>query len=211
MKAKVQSRVEEKRNPRRCTAFEGMRRIASGYLPAVALKTKKVLDRGERGPVLIFDDVTSEQIELDFRGAPADMLNRIKALEATPDVAPPDANGPRGPGRPRLGVVAREVTLLPRHWQWLGEQPGGASVTLRRLVDEARRANEGKDRLRHAQESAYRFMSAIAGNLPGFEEAIRALFGANPTRFAHSIEAWPRGVRDHARKLADAVLTSADA
>ena len=138
------------------------------------------------------------------------MLNRIKESEAIPEVPPPDGNGPRGPGRPRLGVVAREVTLLPRHWQWLGEQPGGASVTLRKLVDEARRANEGKDRLRRARESAYRFMSAVAGNLPGFEEAIRALFGANHAQFAQSIEPWPHGVRDHARKLADAALAGAD-
>jgi hypothetical protein len=105
-----------------------------------------------------------------------------------------------------LGVVAREVTLLPRHWQWLGEQPGGASVALRKLVDEARKANEGKDRLRRAQDSAYRFMSAMAGNLPGFEEAIRALFGGDSGRFEEQVAGWPAGVRDHAMKLAGVVF-----
>ena len=146
----------------RCTAFEGARRIAAGDLPHVALKAKQVLDRGAKAPVLIFDDISSELIELDFRGTPADVVKRLPPATA-------EVQAPRGPGRPRLGVVAREITLLPRHWDWLNSQPGGASVALRKLVEDARKRYAGRDRIRQAQESAYRFMSAMAGNEPGFE------------------------------------------
>jgi hypothetical protein len=189
-----------------CTAFEGSRRIASGELADVALKTKGVLDRGERAPVLIFDDVTSEPIELDFRGTAEDVVKRLErtAPEGTPTAAPAhaDQEAPRGRGRPKLGVVAREVTLLPRHWDWLNSQPGGASVALRKLVEEARLANASRDRIRRSQEAAYRFMSAMAGNEPGFEEATRALFAAKRKHFDELIASWPPDVRDHARKLA---------
>ncbi len=189
-----------------CTAFEGTRRIASGALSHVALKVKEVLDRGERGPVLIFDDSTSELIEIDFRGAAEEVAARLAAtpgdnvLAAPATSAAPEA--PRKPGRPRLGVVAREVTLLPRHWDWLNRQPGGASVAMRKLVEEARRVNETKDRYRRAQESAYRFMSAMAGNEPGFEEVLRSLFAEDRPRFDSLVDHWPIDVRDHARKLA---------
>jgi uncharacterized protein len=197
----------------RCTAFEGYRRIASGEVVHVALKAKEILDRGEQAPVLIFDDATGEQIEVDFRGTARDVRKRLEkpanetAAAASP--ASPEKELPRGPGRPKLGVVAREVTLLPRHWDWLNSQPGGASVALRKLVEEARRANQGKDRLRRSQEAAYRFMSALAGNLPGFEEATRALFARNPERFEQKVACWPADVRDHARKMADPVFQAA--
>jgi uncharacterized protein len=141
---------------------------------------------------LIFDDATGQPIDFDLRGT-----NEEPSSE------------PRGRGRPRLGVVAREVTLLPRHWDWLGHQPGGASVALRKLVEEARRTSGDHDRIRAAQEAAYHFMSAIAGNLPGFEEAARALFAYDRRRFCDLIAAWPDDVRDHAIKLAFADLDTA--
>jgi hypothetical protein len=125
----------------------------------------------------------------------------MEALEDT-------AAAPRGPGRPKLGVVAREVTLLPRHWEWLATQPGGASITLRRLVEHAKRASTGKDRVRRSQSAAYRFMSAMAGDEPGFEEATRALFAGNLDRFNTLVEGWPRDVRDHARRLATGAFTA---
>ena len=195
-----------------CTAFEGSRRIASGALPEVALKVKAVLDRGERGPVLIFDDSTSELIELDFRGTVHDVVERLAARPSvdapTGSPAAPELETPRKPGRPRLGVVAREVTLLPRHWEWLNRQPGGASVAMRKLVEEARRVNETRDRVRRAQEVAYRFLSAMAGNEPGFEEALRCLFAGDRLRFDSLVDSWPIDVRDHARKLASEVFTA---
>lgn len=189
------------REETRCTAFEGGRCIASGALPQVVRETKEVIDRGEQAPVLIFDDVTSEQIEVDFRGSAEDVLKRLGETASAGAQAPPDRDAPRGPGRPKLGVVAREVTLLPRHWDWLNGQPGGASVALRKLVEEARRVNEGRDRARRSQEAAYRFMSAVAGNLPGFEEATRALFARNPGRFEDLIRDWPEDVRTHLTRL----------
>jgi hypothetical protein len=139
--------------------------------------------------VLVFDDSTGEQVEIDLR--------------ARAVVAKPQADAPRGRGRPRLGVVAREVTLLPRHWAWLGEQPGGASVALRKLVEAARRENAGRDRVRRARDAAYRFMSAMAGNLAGFEESIRALFAGDRVRFEEMVAGWPGDVREHASAMAE--------
>src|SRR5262249_37461279 len=159
--------------------------------------------------VTIFDDLTGRSIDLDLRGSEADVLARLaersenKTSEPgmTDDTRAP-ASEPRGRGRPRLGVVAREVTLLPRHWEWLGAQPGGASVALRKLVEEARKASGDKDRHRTARDAAYHFMSAMAGNLPSFEEASRALFADDRRRFTGLIAAWPDDIRDHIVKLA---------
>jgi hypothetical protein len=107
-----------------------------------------------------------------------------------------------GAGRPKLGVVAREVTLLPRHWDWLKAQPGGASAALRRLVDAERRRQKEENDPRPAREAAYRFMSAMAGNLAGFEDTARALFAGDYERLRALTRAWPRDVRDHALGLA---------
>ncbi len=195
---------------KQCTAFEGSRCIASGELTHVARKVKEVLHKRDRAAVLIFDDLTSELVEIDFRGTVKDVLKRLETRAPGADTgdAPPngDRSVPRGPGRPKLGVVSREVTLLPRHWEWLGSQPGGASVALRKLVDEARRLNSGKDRVRRSQESAYRFMSAMAGDLPGFEEASRALFAGDRKRFEEQTASWPTDIRSHSLKLSDAAL-----
>ena len=98
------------------------------------------------------------------------------------------------------------MTLFPRHWEWLSGQPGGASVALRKLVEEARRANAARDAVRKARESVYRFLSAMAGNLPGYEEATRALFAGDSARFAAQTESWPVDVRDHARKISGAAF-----
>src|SRR5207342_2750256 len=153
-----------------CIAFAGAKRIAAGDLLQVALKAKHAWDRDQWAQVLIFDDVTSNLIDVDYSGTPEDVVRRLAkraaiALKGSESASP--AQDPRGPGRPRLGVVAREVTLLPRHWDWLSSQPGGASVALRKLVEQARRANQGTDQRRRAQEAAYRFLSALAGNEPG--------------------------------------------
>ena len=198
-----------------CTAFAGPRRIAAGPLSAVARAVREAVGAGEQDAMLIFDDATSRVVDVDLRGTPDDVAARYGAASNGSAGASPSATNagdgspyrdsltPRGRGRPRLGVVAREVTLLPRHWDWLAAQPGGASAAVRRLVDSARQASTDKDRARAAKESAYRFMSAMAGNEPGFEEATRALFANNRERFAEMTEQWPRDVRDHARMLAE--------
>lgn len=175
------------------TAFAGTRRIASGALAQVAVTAKQLIERGESEAILVFDDDSGKVVEVDLRGTAEEVRNRL---------ARPEPETARGPGRPKLGVVAREVTLLPRHWDWLASQPGGASVALRKLVEEARRAHAGRDRVRQAQEAAYRFMSTMAGDRPGFEEAARALFADDRQRLAAVIEAWPADIRDHAGKLA---------
>jgi hypothetical protein len=193
------------------TAFVGTTRIAAGDLRQVAAKAKTVLDRDEWAQVLIFDDVTSSPVDVDWSGTLEDVLQRVGRMRlALPEseTALEAESEARRPGRPKLGVVAREVTLLPRHWEWLATQPGGASVALRKLVEQARVANQGKDRQRRAQESAYRFLSAMAGNEPGFEEATRALFGGKPERFAAVVEAWPIDLREHAKKLAAAAFSA---
>lgn len=187
----------------RCTAFAGSRRIASGELRHVALKAQQASNAGEH-PVLVFDDRSSHLVEVDLRGTSADLLKRLAEAPAALVEETGDGEAParKGPGRPKLGVVAREVTLLPRHWQWLAAQPGGASVALRRLVEDARKSQAGLDRRRAAQESAYRFMSAMAGNEAGFEDATRALFAGDAATFEERIAAWPEDVRDHAALLA---------
>jgi hypothetical protein len=191
----------------RCTAFAGPRRIAAGELRHVALKAQQALQSGEN-PVLIFEDRSSQQVEVDLRGSSADLLKRLAEVPAQlrEEVTLAGDGGAgvqrKGPGRPKLGVVAREVTLLPRHWQWLAAQPGGASVALRRLVEDARRSNAAQDRRRAAQESAYRFMAAMAGDEAGFEDAARALFAGDAAAFEERIAAWPEDVRDHAALLA---------
>lgn len=191
-----------------CTAFVKGRRVASGRLEAVALSVKSVTDRDVRALALVFDDATGRQIDFDLRGTKADIIRR---LASHPLVDRTESSVPRqsGPGRPKLGVVAREVTLLPRHWEWLNAQPGGASVTLRKLVDGARKTNGTRDRTRQAAEAAYRVMSAVAGNERGYEDAIRALFAKDLPRFDTSIATWPADVRDYVERLAAPVFRAA--
>ncbi len=186
-------------------AFAGTRCIASGDLGYVALWAKEVRDQDPLPSILVFNDATGDVVELDLRGTTGEIISRLpKRAASDVGVASTEVNAEpsRGPGRPKLGVVAREVTLLPRHWEWLATQPGGASVALRKLVEEARRVNAGKDRQRQAREAAYRFMSVMAGNLPGFEEAARALFADDAARFETLIASWPEDIRAHALKLA---------
>ena len=180
------------------TAFAGKRRLATGSAGEVALAVKRAESRPDE-PVIIFDDATGRPVDFDLRGEDRDVLAR---LTPPPDEPAPYPSGPRGRGRPKLGVVAREVTLLPRHWEWLNAQAGGASVTLRKLVDEARRASGDKDRERQARDAAYHFMSAMAGDFAHFEEASRALFADDRRRFAALIADWPADIRDHLVKLA---------
>lgn len=193
-----------------CTAFAGTQRLAGGPVRDVARAVKTHLDAHPESQVLVFDNASAQPVEFDVRGSVEDVLARLDRT-APPATEPADAEcRPRGPGRPKLGVIAREVTLLPRHWDWLAAQPGGASVTLRKLVEDARRAAEGADCRRAAQEAAYRFMAAMAGNAQGFEDATRALFAADAERFQSLTEPWPTDVRDFARELGRAAFRTQD-
>ncbi|QGA40788.1 DUF2239 family protein [Burkholderia glumae] len=198
----------------RYSGFEGVTHLASGDLATVALAIRQAARAADARTVLLFDNATGRAIDVDLRGSDDEILARLAAAAGTGAAAPtptPAARrppraacrrAPRGRGRPRLGVVAREVTLLPRHWDWLASQPGGASVALRKLVDEARRVSGERDRRRAAHARAYHFMSALAGDLPGFEEAARALFADDAAGLRQRIAGWPADVQAHLLRLA---------
>ncbi|MBS1186085.1 MAG: hypothetical protein H6R04_103 [Burkholderiaceae bacterium] len=179
----------------RWVAFADTECVASGAPREVVTQLKAFIDANPERSVLVMDDETSRPVELDLRGDLAQALARLPAA-ALEDGAPKSAAPPaRQPGRPKLGVVAREITLLPRHWEWLASQSGGASVALRKLVEAAMRASPETDRRRAMQESAYRFMTAVAGNQPDFDEALRALFAPDIKRLAELVSYWPLDVQ----------------
>ncbi|WP_240475318.1 DUF2239 family protein [Vulgatibacter incomptus] len=180
--------------------FSGEKLIAHGGLEEVATAAKRWRDERESEPLAVYSDETGRAVDLDLRGSLQDVLARLAPArdDMGADTEPPKR---QGPGRPKLGVVSKEVTLLPRHWDWLAQQPGGASVTLRKLVEAARRGGGGVEAARRSQEAAYRFMSAMAGDYPGFEEASRALFAHDFGRFDQLVGPWPADVRDHVRRL----------
>ncbi len=177
------------------TAFHDATRIAGGPLAAIALAVKAAFAANPAAAILVFDDATGKVVDLDLRGSDAEIAARYapRTDEAN--------DAPRGRGRPKLGVVAREVTLLPRHWDWLALQPGGASQALRRLVDDARKSDGGRSQARAAQERAYAFIATMAGDREGFEEASRALFAGDGERFAEHSRSWPADIRAYAREL----------
>jgi hypothetical protein len=176
------------------TAFVGETLTASGPLEAMLPVVKAKFDRDASALFLIFEDQSGRQVDFDLRGTVDEVVAR--ALPAPPRT---------GPGRPKLGVVSREVSLLPRHWDWLEQQPNGASAALRRLVEEARKRDPGKERTRLATAAAGRILSAMAGNLPGYEEASRALYAGNRARFEELILDWPRDIRAYIqRRVEDA-------
>jgi hypothetical protein len=180
-----------------CTAFADGVFFTFGPPWEVALTVKAAQERGETAAILTFDDATGRLIDFDLRGSDQEIVERLR---------PRGDDGAKARGRPKLGVVAREVTLLPRHWQWLASQPGGASVTLRKLVEAARAVNAGRDAIRQAQQAADRFMAAMLGNQPGYEEASRALYAGDASRFDVLTAPWPVDLRDHARRLASAAF-----
>lgn len=184
------------------TAFLGVGVVASGSLQHIVSTVKNALDDRDLAKLLIFDDSTGKQIDVDFRGKTDDVLKRLG--EPSGDIPGTEVNHQptRRVGRPKLGVVSGEVTLLPRHWEWLKGQPGGASVTLRKLIDEARRAGEKQSNLRESQEATYNFMTAMAGNFHQYEEALRALYAGDLDCFYHFIDDWAPDIRNHIKRLA---------
>jgi hypothetical protein len=182
----------------RYTLFSGACRLACGDLQTIAVAAREALTEGltEGANLFVFSDHTGRLADLDLRGSSADVAARYAD---TGNVPPKAARG-----RPKLGVVAREVTLLPRHWEWLGSQPGGASAALRRLVDQARRENAGPDRRREAREAAHRVMTALAGDLANYEDALRAFYAGEKDRFYELLRSWPAGIGDYVRSHAEA-------
>ena len=195
------------------TAFSHGRRVAHGRYDDIARALAAAVAAAQAdlpAPWRVFDDATGAPIDTPPLPQDAARLKAARAgraaISAAQALAKADecSPAPRAAGRPRLGVVAREVTLLQRHWDWLNRQPGGASVALRKLVEEARRIHQGEDTVREAREAAYRFMSAIASSLEGFEEAARALFAGDQVRFAARVALWPADVGSYLQTLAAA-------
>lgn len=174
--------------------------VISAPLEPMLEALKARFDRDPREAVLIFEDGTGRQVDFDLRGTWDEV--RARALRSSAADADAIATPPKaGPGRPRLGVVSREISLLPRHWEWLQRQPSGSSAAIRRLVEEARKRDPEGERARLACEAASRFMTAIAGNRAGFEEASRALFAKDAARLEALVADWPKDIRSHLMKL----------
>jgi hypothetical protein len=176
-------------------AFAGDEIIARGELPDVALAVHRALRSGEQRSVIVLESATSQVVDLDLRGSDQDIVQRLgPAADCTPTESP---NRAPGPGRPRLGIVSREVSLLPRHWDWLKSQRGGASATLRRLVDEARNQSRGRDETSRLQEAIDRYLRVMAGDRPNYEEALRAFYAHRDADLRDLVAAWPADVRSH--------------
>ncbi len=196
------------------TVFAGPRRLAGGPVQTVVLAARAAAraHTGAAAPgVLVFEDATGTQVDFDLEGTEAEVLEKLALHPLALRAAAGDAPRRAGPGRPRLGVVGREITLLPRHWEWLERQPGGPSVTLRKLVHEASKKGQGAARARLAWEAAGRFAWAIAGNLPGFEEASRALYAQDAAGLTAHMAEWPPDVRAHVLALVAAAASEVDA
>jgi hypothetical protein len=175
--------------PATFTVFDGEHRVAEGSAATAMGGLRRRLATVAAPQILIFADATGALVELQH-------LEWLAREEESAPSSPADEPA-RRPGRPRLGVVAREVTLLPRHWEWLNDQPGGASVALRKLVDQARHDALDTDRVRRARDAAYRVMSSLAGDRPHYEEALRALYAGDSDRFATLIAEWPKDIRHY--------------
>ncbi len=210
-------------------AFVGHNVLAAGNIDVVAASLHQHHQQADAPLALLFDGHTGKQLDLDLCGSLDETLSRLKEkfsryasnvssksdLDVTQEPLQAEQGSQAGDqvtalrakrGRPKLGVKGREVTLLPRHWEWLDAQQGGASATIRRLVENAKKEAVEHEASRAAQDATYRFVSAIAGNLPGYEEAIRALFARDQRRFVDEIQYWPEKVRRYALIFAGPVF-----
>lgn len=179
------------------TAFEGTHRLFQGTLDEVVLKIKKRLGKADNSSILIFSDTTGKTMDFNFHGSENDVQKRLEVY-----VSPESSKETSGPGRPKLGVISREVSLLPRHWEWLATQPGGASSTIRKLIEEAKKKSSTQITTKQVQERVYRFMSVIAGDLVGYEEALRALYKSDRKTFQLHVRDWPNDIKDHIFEMA---------
>ncbi len=183
------------------TAFDGSQVFAKGSLTEVVKKIKTAIGKSANNSILIFSDTTGRTMDFNFQGSEKDVSKRLEVYVAEePSVVP------AGPGRPKIGVVSREVSLQPRHWEWLATQSGGASATLRLLVEHAKKKGEGTLNTKQAQERTYKFMSVMGGDLPGYEEALRALYKSDEKTFASHISKWPEDIRTFTEQLAESVF-----
>lgn len=186
------------------TAFEDHKILSQGVLEDVVLKVKKRLEKSPESQIVIYSDITGKSMDFNFQGSEKEVLKRLEVY-TTPETDN-QASVASGPGRPKLGVISREVSLLPKHWEWLATQSGGASNTLRKLVEESMKKTSGTLTVKTAQERTYKFMSVEAGDFANYEEALRALYRKDKERFVSEIKAWPRDVQKHIFELAKPVF-----
>ena len=177
------------------TAFEGHSLIAHGDLAEVVLKIKSTIGKASISTILIFSDITGKTIDFNFHGSKQDILKRLEVYTSVED-----AGLSSGPGRPKLGVVSREVSLLPRHWEWLATQRGGASATIRTLVEDAMKKSSSGQSVKQVQDRVYQIMSVLAGDLSDYEEALRAMYKKDKKSFLGFIEKWPNDVQHYLLK-----------
>ena len=167
-------------------AFANEKQVASGNLTTLLTSLKPLADEQPGAPILVFEDGTGRQVDFDLRGDLSQVLERAGIHLKI------------GPGRPKLGVVSREISLLPRHWEWLERRPNGASATIRRLIEDASKgSNPGE-----ARDRTSRVMTALAGNFPGYEDAGRALYRGDRTAFEELVSGWPSDIRNYLIELA---------
>ena len=178
------------------TAFLGDAVAAEGALADVVMPLKRRIGAANHCEAIIFNDTTGAPFDFNFSGSEEDVQKRLDVFTSQPE------ESRSGPGRPRLGVTCREVSLLPHHWEWLSAQPAGASAALRRLVDAARRHDSAPPSVRQVQERTYRFLSVVAGNREGFEDALRSLYRKDRKGFSRHMANWPPAIRAHALRLA---------
>lgn len=183
------------------TAFLGDAILAQGNLEEVVLKIKKQMGKADHSEALLFNDSTGKVMDFNFQGTREDVEKRLEVYRA-PDSSPSRS----GPGRPKLGVVSREVSLLPRHWEWLAAQPGGVSVTLRLLIEEAKKKSESSVTIKQLQERTYQVMFTLAGDLEGYEEAVRALYKKDRKNFLEHQSSWPSDVKKYILKVAQGIF-----
>lgn len=183
------------------TAFEGTKLVGRGSIHDVVLKIKKRLGKSDNCTAWIFNDLTGKIMDFNFQGTEKDVLKRLDIFSSKEELKPSS-----GPGRPKLGVISREVSLLPRHWEWLAGQPSGASATLRRLIEEAKKKSHGVLNIKQMQERTYKVMSVLAGDLNSYEEALRALYKRDEKKFSQCVKDWPKDVQNHLTEIARPVF-----
>lgn len=183
------------------TAFLNGNLLAQGNLEDVVLKIKKQMGKADHSEALLFNDSTGKVIDFNYQGSKEDVEKRLEVYKT-----PTSVSTPTGPGRPKLGVVSREVSLLPRHWEWLAAQPGGASATLRLLIEEARKKTESSVSIKQLQERTYQVMFTLAGDLEGYEESVRALYKKDRKSFLEHQNTWPSDVKKYILKVAQGIF-----
>ena len=171
--------------------------IGQGELTDVALAAHRFLRTHPDQSALILQDSTCQIIDLDLSGDEALLERKANHYPIRSQAPVPDSKDP----------ITGEITLLPRHWQWLAEQGGNASATLRRLIDEARRDPKQKadNECRRRQQLTYRFCQALCGDFQGYEDALRALYAADKDSFKTHISTWPADFALRAEALAEPI------